>query len=242
MISLSGISKSFTQKSTQRTNDYLLSRLFNRITPGKRVKEKICVLENIDLEISAGSTTAIIGRNRSGKTTLMQLIAGILSPTSGKMSIVGKVVPIFGLGVGFSTILTGRENLTLNATSLGATMEWVHQNIDAIQRFAEIEDLDIPLKFFSNGSKTRLALAIAVFMPADVLLLDEVFDGVDVFFREKALCQILQNVQTNKTTLLVVSHDEEILKRLCSSAVFLKNGKVAAQGDINLLARYKKEL
>jgi len=243
MIELSGVSKTFKKTKQKKANKYLFTTIYETLFL-KRKPYKTAVLTDINLKINQGDRVAFIGRNRSGKTTLMHIVSNILRPTKGNIWIKGKVVPIFGLGVGFNNILSGKENLILNATSLGAPYSWVKNNIQAIQEFSEIDDssLNMPLKFYSNGMKARLALSIAISIRSEILILDEVLDGVDVFFKRKTLDKIIENALKYNTTLLVVSHDEDVLKILCTSVVYLKNGMIMERGGLDLIDKYKNEL
>jgi len=229
MIELENINKSFLIQQTDSANRYLFRSVWEHIK-GKHSRKQ--VLQNIGCTILPGERVAITGFNKSGKTTLAHIIAGIITPDSGSVFVEGKVVTVFGLGVGYSTLLSGRENLLLNATALGATFKWLKQNFEAIRLFAEIEDLDMPLKFYSNGMRGRLALAAAILIPCDILILDEVFVGLDEQFKAKSIAFLAERIKAKNITLIMTDHETENLQKLCVREICLDKGIIIK--DLNL--------
>ena len=165
-----------------------------------------------------------MGRNGTGKSTLLKIIAGIYEPTKGKVKINGNLVPFLELGVGFNPELTARDNIFLNGIILGIKKSMLAEKFKEIIKFAELEKfVDVPLKNFSSGMQVRLAFSIAIMADADVYLLDEVLAVGDVAFQEKCF-DVFRNYKKEKKTIVLVSHSSDSIKKFCDRAVFLKDG------------------
>lgn len=190
-------------------------------------------LHDISLNIRRGEAIGIIGRNGSGKSTLLQIIAGTLQPTRGRIETRGRIAALLELGAGFNPDFTGRENVYLNAAILGFTRQQVDARIDDIAAFAEIGDfLDQPVKTYSSGMVVRLAFAVAANVEPDILIVDEALSVGDARFQLKC-ARTIDRFIAQGVTLLFVSHDASMVKRLCSRAVLLENGSVVYAGKPN---------
>ena len=174
---------------------------------------------------------ALIGKNGSGKSTMLKIIAGVMYPTAGSVTVRGKIAPLIELGAGFDLELTARENIYLNGAILGYGRDVMDSHFDEIVEFSELQDfIDVPIKNYSSGMVARLGFAIATIVKADILVVDEILAVGDFKFQEKCKARMAQML-SNGTTLLFVSHSAEQVKELCSKAVWLDGGKVAAMGD-----------
>lgn len=188
-------------------------------------------LENIDLEIEAGTTIGLIGHNGSGKSTLLKILGGILEPTSGKVYRRGRIAPLLELGAGFHPDLSGRENIYLNGALLGLTKAEINTRIDEIIDFSGIESfIDSQVKFYSSGMYVRLAFAIAVNSDPDFLLVDEVLAVGDQPFQQKCINKIL-DFQSEGRTIALVSHSATQINEMCDSVAVLENGKMIFTGE-----------
>jgi ABC-type polysaccharide/polyol phosphate transport system ATPase subunit len=188
-------------------------------------------LENIDLTISAGERLGVIGRNGAGKSTLLQVIASVLRPTTGRVAVRGRVAPLLQLGAGFDPELSGRENVYLNGTLLGMKRATIRERFDAIVEFAELEEfIDAPLRTYSTGMAGRLGFAIATECQPDVLLLDEVLAVGDEAFQAKCV-ERLREFTSHGTTLVLVTHDADLVVHECTRAVWIRDKRIVLDGD-----------
>ncbi|HEX5042465.1 MAG TPA: ABC transporter ATP-binding protein [Candidatus Polarisedimenticolaceae bacterium] len=187
-------------------------------------------LEGISLDIRRGESVAFIGRNGSGKSTALRLIAGIYAPSAGELRVTGRIASVIELGAGFNPELTGRENVELYGAVMGLKRREVAVHFDAIVDFADLGDfVDEPVKYYSSGMQARLAFAVTVAVEPDILLLDEVLAVGDAVFRERCLAR-LERFRARGGTLVVVSHDLQQVRRLCDRAVWLEKGRVRQEG------------
>ena len=193
--------------------------------------EEFWALRNLSLKIRKGEIVAVIGRNGSGKSTLMQMLAGVLHPTCGQIELRGRVAALLELGSGFNPEFSGRENIYLNAAILGLSRREIEQKMDAIIAFADIAQfIDQPVKRYSSGMYVRLAFAIATHVDAELLLVDEALAVGDSAFQFKCL-QRLEELLATGVTILLVTHDIQLVKSYCNRAVYLKQGRVAFDGE-----------
>ncbi len=200
-------------------------------------------LNNIQVTVNKGEIFGIIGRNGAGKSTLLKVISRVLYPTNGRVWINGTVAPLLELGAGFHPELTGMENIYLNGTLLGHSRKEIDQKRDEIIAFSEVGDfIHAPLRTYSSGMNARLGFSIATAWSPDILLLDEVLSVGDTAFREK--CQKrMQEIMHSGSTILLVSHDIDIIKSTCDRAMLLDHGQVVSVGAIeNITADYKNLL
>ena len=190
-------------------------------------------LENINLTINRGDVYGIVGTNGSGKSTLLKLIAGVLEPSQGSVSIGGTIAPLIELGAGFDMELTARENIYLNGALLGYSKKFINERFDEIVDFAEVRDfLDMPMKNYSSGMVARVAFSVATATIPDILVVDEALSVGDFLFQEKCERRINELVNTYSTTLLFVSHSIDQVERVCRKAVWIEKGHMRMVGDV----------
>jgi ABC-2 type transport system ATP-binding protein len=199
-------------------------------------------LRHIDLNVAPGESVAIIGGNGSGKSTLLRLIAGVLLPDEGTVQLSGGVGAMLELSAGFVGALTARDNVYLLSSLHGFTREQVDERFDDIIHWAEVEDfVDTPVRHFSSGMRARLAFSVVTRLEEPILLVDEVLAVGDRAFRRKC-AGVMENMLADGRTLLLVSHNERDLRRLCDRGVYIKDGSVHADGPIgDVLEMYEAE-
>ncbi|GAA1406416.1 MULTISPECIES: ABC transporter ATP-binding protein [Oerskovia] len=225
VVRVDNISKRFVIRKEKSLKERLVN--FGR---SNKHKDDFWALRDVDLDITSGSTVGLVGPNGSGKSTLLKMIGGILQPTSGTVSIRGRLAALLELGAGFHPDLTGRENVYLNASILGLSREQTDSYFDAIVDFSGIEKfIDTQVKFYSSGMYVRLAFAVAVHVDPDILLVDEVLAVGDEPFQRKCMDRIRQ-FQHDGRTIIFVSHSLDQVADLCDRAVVLESGAVIADG------------
>jgi ABC-type polysaccharide/polyol phosphate transport system ATPase subunit len=193
--------------------------------------EKFPALQGVSFNVPAGRTYGIIGRNGSGKSTALKLVAGITKPTTGTVSVVGRISALIELGAGFHPEISGRENVFINGIMLGLTKREVARRFDEIVEFAELKDfIDAPVKTYSSGMYMRLGFAVAIHVDPDVLLVDEVLAVGDEGFTHKCLDKFGEFKRRGKTILLV-THSLNLVEKFCDEALWLDGGKVKGAGD-----------
>jgi ABC-type polysaccharide/polyol phosphate transport system ATPase subunit len=187
-------------------------------------------LKGVSFDIQHGESVGVIGRNGSGKSTILKIIAGVFKPASGKVTVNGHVAALIELAAGFHPELTGRENIVLNGLLLGLTRRQIGEKEESIIDFAELgEFIDSPVKQYSSGMYMRLGFAIAVQVDPDILLMDEILAVGDAPFQEKCLERIDLFRQRGKTTLLV-SHDMPAVRQHCRRVLLIDSGRLVADG------------
>lgn len=208
-------------------------RLLQMLVGGKRkYYSEFWALRNASLEVHPGETVGIIGTNGSGKSTFLQMLCGTLNPTSGSISVRGRVAALLELGAGFNPEFTGKENVYLNAAILGLTREQIDDQFAAIEAFAEIGDfIDQPVKTYSSGMYVRLAFSVAVHTDPSILVVDEALSVGDARFQAKCLDRIKQ-MKESGVSILFVSHDVAAVRMLCDRALWLDKGCVRGLGDV----------
>jgi ABC-type polysaccharide/polyol phosphate transport system ATPase subunit len=205
--------------------------LSGRILSGLRPDEVFEALRGVSFKVPAGRSVGIIGRNGSGKSTMLKLIAGIGKPTSGTIDVRGRVSALIELGAGFHPEISGRENVFINGMMLGLSKREIGQRFDEIVAFAELEDfIDAPVKTYSSGMYMRLGFAVAINVDPDVLLVDEVLAVGDESFTHKCFDKLAEFRRRGRTVLLV-THALDLVTRFCDDAVWLDAGVVREQGD-----------
>ena len=193
--------------------------------------ETFTALQDVSLRVEAGETVGVIGPNGSGKSTLLKLVAGITKPTSGTVSVRGRISALIELGAGFHPEISGRENIFINGIMLGLSKREVVQKFEEIVEFAELEDfIDAPVKTYSSGMYARLGFAVAIHVNPDVLLVDEILAVGDQGFTHKCLDKFAEFRRRGKTILLV-THSLSLVERFCDDAVWLDSGLIKAVGD-----------
>lgn len=188
-------------------------------------------LKGISFSISAGETVGIVGRNGSGKSTTLKIIAGVYQPTSGVANVSGHVAALIELGAGFHADLTGRENIVMNGLILGMSRREIQAREESIIEFAELGDfIDSPVKQYSTGMYMRLGFAIAVEVDPDILLIDEILAVGDAAFSQKCMARI-EDFRERGKTIVYVSHAMATVKQLCTRALLIHEGVLLADGS-----------
>ncbi len=228
-IQVTGVGKRFKLPNIPKNatvKDFVIRTI--RRAPGGPVVD---ALKDVNFTVERGSMLGLIGRNGSGKTTMMRILAGILQPDDGKVEVVGTVAPLFALGTGFHPDLTGRESARIELLALGASRAEVDRLLPRIFTFSEVgEFADAPIRAYSAGMSMRLAFSIAMTVDPDVLLLDEVLAVGDESFARKCLTAI-EDFRHRGKTIVIVTHDGSKIEEWCDSAVWLDAGAVAGYGD-----------
>lgn len=198
-------------------------------------------LKNVSFTVEKGDRVGILGLNGAGKSTLLKVIAGVFNPTEGTVTKNGKIVPLLELGAGFDQQYTGRENIYLYGAMLGYSKAFIDEKFDEILEFSELKEfIDVPVKNYSSGMKSRLGFSIATIVSPKILILDEVLSVGDAKFRKKSEKKIMDMFDSG-VTVLFVSHSLEQVKRLCNKAMILEKGQLIAYGDIKkVAAKYEK--
>ena len=198
-------------------------------------------LQNVNFEVQKGDRVGILGLNGAGKSTLLKVIAGVFKPTEGKVIKNGRLVPLLELGAGFDPQYTGRENIYLYGAMLGYSKEFIDEKYDEIVKFSELKDfIDVPIKNYSSGMKSRLGFSIATVVSPKILILDEVLSVGDAKFRKKSEKKVLSMFDSG-VTVLFVSHSLAQVQRICNKAMILEKGKLIAYGDIDTISKqYEK--
>lgn len=200
---------------------------------GKRTIEQVEALKNINLTIKKGETVGVIGRNGAGKSTFLKLIAAVSYPTKGEVKVAGRVVPLIELGAGFHPELSGKENIFLNGVILGMREKYLVEKFSDIVSFSEIpmKFIYTPVKYYSSGMFMRLAFSVAVFSQPEILLVDEILAVGDTAFQKKCL-EKMEEFKKKGVTIVFVSHSMEQIKSFCSRVIWLKEGKVKWDGEV----------
>ncbi len=237
IISVEGLGKSYTirhegqtrYKSLREEIFNLPKRLFQH---SSQRQEEFWALKDVSLDVMPGDRLGIIGRNGAGKSTLLKLLSRITEPTTGRITLRGRVASLLEVGTGFHPELTGRENIFLNGAILGMSRAEVRRKFDEIVDFAGVEKfLDTPVKRYSSGMYVRLAFAVAAHLEPEILIVDEVLAVGDAEFQKKCLGK-MEEVGKEGRTVLFVSHNMDSIKRLCPTGVLLQHGEVQKLGSI----------
>nr|BAU79857.1 putative ABC transporter related protein [uncultured Aquificaceae bacterium] len=195
-------------------------------------KNSFKVLENVSFSVSDGECVGILGRNGSGKSTILSLIAGVIKPDKGRIEIKGRVTPMLELGSGFHPELTGIENIYLNGVLLGLRRREIKEKIEDIIDFSELGDFIYqPIKHYSSGMLARLGFSISSILNPDILLIDEILAVGDYKFQEKCRKKMLE-LKKSGSTIILVSHSNSDIEFLCDRAILIHNGKVVIDGDV----------
>lgn len=227
IVEVSHVSMRFNlaQEKTETLKEYLV-----KLMRGKLMFNEFFALKDVSFTVKKGESVALIGRNGSGKSTMLKIVAGVMYPSKGSCVVNGSIAPMIELGAGFDMDLTARENVFLNGAVLGYDRAYMTEHFDSIIDFAELQDfVDVPVKNFSSGMITRLGFAIATEVQADLLVVDEVLAVGDFMFQQK--CQKrLKKMLDGGATLLFVSHDSNLVRQLCQRAVWLDHGVKRGDG------------
>lgn len=238
MIKVENVSMKFRMNNdnVQSLKEFVIATAKNRL-----VYRDFWVFKDVSFEVKKGEVVGIIGRNGAGKSTLLKIISGILTPTSGKVELGGRVVPMLELGSGFDYELTGRENVFLNGSILGYSEEFLKEKYDEIVEFSELgEFIETPLRNYSSGMIMRLAFAIATIVQPEILIVDEILAVGDEAFQKKSKRKMLE-LMGGGTTVLFVSHSIGQIREMCNRVVWLEKGQVKMQGETKMVCdEYQK--
>ncbi|WP_285242345.1 ABC transporter ATP-binding protein [Pseudarthrobacter sp. fls2-241-R2A-127] len=229
-IEVSNISKQFVLRHTRSLKEAVVW-----LAKGRKgdLSEKFHALKNVSVEVQAGETVALLGLNGSGKSTLLKHISGVMLPDTGTVKTRGRVAGLIEVGAGFHPDLSGRDNVYLNGAILGMTEQQVNDRFDEIVEFSEIgQFIDTEVKFYSSGMYLRLAFSVAVHTDPEVFLIDEILAVGDEPFQRKCIDKIQELARDGKT-LVVVSHDLDLVSRICERGILLEHGNVKFDGSIH---------
>ncbi|WP_294500089.1 ABC transporter ATP-binding protein [uncultured Gemmiger sp.] len=227
LVEVNDVSMRFNlaQEKTETLKEYVV-----KLLKGKLLFNEFYALKHVSFTVNRGEAVALIGRNGSGKSTMLKVIAGVMYPSTGSRVVRGTIAPMIELGAGFDMDLTARENIYLNGAVLGHDRAYMDEHFDSIIEFSELRDfIDVPVKNFSSGMIARLGFAIATEVRADLLVVDEVLAVGDFMFQQKCMKR-LESMLADGTTLLFVSHDSNAVRKLCSRAIWLDHGDKRADG------------
>ncbi|MBB3279989.1 ABC transporter ATP-binding protein [Slackia isoflavoniconvertens] len=234
MIDVDHVSMSFNMASEQLNN---LKEYAIAIARGKLFFEEFKALDDVSFKVRKGDVFGIMGTNGSGKSTILKIIAGVLEPTKGKCTVNGNIAPLIELGAGFDMDLSARENIYLNGALLGYSKQFIDEHFQEIVEFAEVEKfLDMPLKNYSSGMVARIAFAIATVIVPEILVVDEVLSVGDFMFQKKCEDRITQLIEEYGVTVLIVSHSNDQIARLCNKAIWIEKGHTRLIGPAELVA------
>ncbi|MDT0176030.1 ABC transporter ATP-binding protein [Enterobacter sp. BRE11] len=200
-------------------------------------------IENINFQIKKGESVALIGRNGAGKSTSLGLVAGVLKPTSGSVSVTGRVASMLELGGGFHPELTGRENIKLNAVLLGLRRKELKERIEKIIEFSELgEFIDEPIRVYSSGMLAKLGFSVISQVDPDILIIDEVLAVGDIAFQRKCI-NTINEFRSKGVTILFVSHNIADVKKICDRVIWIENHRLREMGDSEkILESYSKTM
>lgn len=227
-ISLKNVTKDFRIYHEKRNSLYeIVTGFFSK----GRYYEKLRVLDNVSFDVKKGEMIGIMGKNGMGKTTLLRLMAKIYKPDSGSIIVNGSVIPFLGLGAGFQAEMTARDNIVLYGKLLGFSKREIEEKVGEIIKFAELEKFqDTKLKNFSSGMYARLAFATAIQVDPEIILIDEILAVGDIGFQQKSHNAFLSFKKRGKS-IVVVTHDLNVIKQNCDRAIFLNDGKIHTVGE-----------
>ncbi len=227
VIKVEDVVKEFTLNNTHTLKDRLVWTLTGR---REQLSTHFRALNGVSFEVEKGDSIGLIGYNGSGKSTMLKLISGVMHPTEGSVGYRGTMAGLIEVGAGFHPDLTGRENVFLNGAILGMTREQIEKSFDDIVAFSEIEQfIDTEVKFYSSGMFLRLAFSVAVHTDPDIFLVDEILAVGDEPFQQKCLNRI-HEMQEQGKSLVIVSHDLDLIRRLCNRGILLERGSLKVDG------------
>lgn len=223
-----GVRFLMNSQKVDNLKEYIIKKINRQIT-----YKQFWALKDVNFTIEEGDRVGVLGLNGAGKSTLLKVIAGVLKATEGKITTKGRIAPLLELGAGFDAQYTGAENIFLYGAVLGYSKEFIKEKFNEIVEFSELGDfINVPVKNYSSGMKSRLGFSIATIVEPDILILDEVFAVGDAKFRKKSEKKIKSMFKTG-VTVLFVSHNIEQVKTICNKAILLEKGTLIARGEVN---------
>lgn len=231
-----GMKFNLSQEKVDDLKDYVIKLLKHQIS-----YNEFWALKDINFSLNKGDRLGILGLNGAGKSTLLKVIAGVLKATEGTVTSKGKIAPLLELGAGFDQQYTGRENIYLYGAVLGFSKKFLDEKLDEIIEFSELgKFIDVPVKNYSSGMKSRLGFSVATLVEPDILILDEVLSVGDAKFRKKSEAKIMSMFDKG-VTVLFVSHSLDQVKRLCNKAILLEKGQIISRGSIEEVSKVYEE-
>jgi len=228
MIEVNKVTMDF-QISSDRI--YSLKEYIFKSIKGEVSKNTFRALDNVSFRVDKGDIIGIIGKNGAGKSTLLKIISGILKPSSGKVEVIGNIVPMLELGSGFDYDLTGKENIYLNGAILGYSKNYIDSIYNQIIEFSELKEfINVPIRNYSSGMVMRLAFSIATTVKPEILIVDEILAVGDRNFQNKSKDRMIE-MMDGGTTVIFVSHNMSQIKELCNKIVWLESGRIREWGD-----------
>lgn len=209
---------------------------------GKRNKaETFEAVKHVSFKLKKGEILGIVGKNGSGKSTMLKAIAGIFSPNSGSIDLHGNTISLLSIGVGFDRELSGRENIYLSGMLLGFSEQQIKERIDDIITFSELEKfIDAPVRTYSSGMHSKLAFSITAILETDIMLIDEVLSVGDSRFKKKSFNKMKELITDKDRTVIIVSHAEDTIASLCDKVLWINDGEMMGFGDTEeILAQYQ---
>lgn len=212
-----------------------------KLLKGKLLYNDFIALNDVSFHVEKGEIVGLVGFNGAGKSTMLKILARVLTPTEGSVKVGGSVAPLIEVGAGFDPELTARENIYLNGAILGHDKKFMDSKFDEIIDFAELRNfIDVPVKNFSSGMYARLGFAIATMVHPDILIVDEVLSVGDFKFQQKCE-QRIQSMIDDGVTIILVSHDIGMIERLCTKVIWLDHGRLKDIGPTKKICNeYKK--
>ena len=202
-----------------------------RFGRGERAVREVHALKNVSFTVEEGTSLGIVGANGAGKSTLIRTIGGILPPTQGRIEVHGRISALLALGVGFNPNLSGRENVILGGLANGLSRKQVLDRAEEIADFSELDDfMDLPIRTYSSGMRSKLAFAVSVHMDPDILMIDEALSAGDAAFRKKAAVKMRELMESARAMFLV-SHALGSVKELCNKAIWIDKGRLMMEGE-----------
>ena len=200
---------------------------------GSQIK-KFEAVKGVSFTVNKGEIVGLIGKNGSGKSTLLRAVANIFKPDSGTIDTCGNTVALMAIGVGFQKELSGKENIYLSGMLLGYTKEYVASRYDEIVEFSELGDfIESPVSTYSSGMYSKLAFSITAVLEADIILVDEVLSVGDINFKKKSFARLKEMIDQDDKTVLIVSHNNDTIRKLCARAIWIHNGNFIIDGETN---------
>ncbi len=204
-------------------------------------RETVEAVKNVSFEVPKGQILGIIGKNGSGKSTMLKALAGIFSPDEGYINSYGNSISLLSIGVGFQKELSGRENIMLSGLLLGFSEEEIREKMDKIIKFAGIgKFIDMPVRTYSSGMYSKLAFSITAILETDIILIDEVLSVGDQRFKKKSFKKMKSLINEDERTVIIVSHSLTTLRKLCEKVMWMDDGEIVMLGDTEeVLKKYE---
>lgn len=208
---------------------------------GKRNKAQVCeAVKNVSFKVKKGEILGIVGKNGSGKSTMLRAIAGIFAPNSGTVDLHGNSISLLAIGIGFQKELSGRDNIILSGMLLGFTKDQINEKMEQIIEFSELGDaIDAPVRTYSSGMHSKLAFSITAILETQIILIDEVLSVGDARFKKKSYKKMKELITDKNRTVVIVSHDHKTVSDLCDKVLWINDGELVQFGDTEtVLAAY----